>query len=82
MENRGLQYAKAFARVLPPLPPREDGAAEEEEEDGDDVAATEQVYSKVQPPLFSQLSSSMKICLYLHSTLQNALSPLQIQINK
>lgn len=80
MENQVFQYAKAFARVLAPLPPREDGDDEEEVVDGDDVAATEQVYSKVQPP-FSQLSSSMKICLYRHSTLQNALSPLQIYIN-
>lgn len=67
-----IQYANAF--LLPFLPLLPEG---EEDDDGvDDVAAMEQLYPMVQPlfPLIS--SSSMKICLYLHSTLQNALSPL------
>lgn len=73
------QYAKA--RFPPPLlPPRaEDADDEDDDDDGgdDEVAANEQLYSMVQP-LFAAApsSSSMKICLYLQSSLQNALSPL------
>lgn len=66
------------ARCLGPLPLREEEGEEvEEEEDGDEVvAASEQLYSLVQPLFAVVSSSSMKICLHLHSTLQKALSPL------
>lgn len=68
------------ARFLGPLPllREEDDDDDGEEEEVIVVETSEQLYSLVQP-LFAVVldsSSSMKICLHLHSTLQNALSPL------
>lgn len=73
------------ARFLGPLPllREEDDDDDGEEEEVIVVETSEQLYSLVQP-LFAVVldsSSSMKICLHLHSTLQNALSPLYMYMS-
>lgn len=73
------QYAEASARLLVLLLCLEAGVVLVEDEDEDAEEAEAGVMAANEQYSFLRVSSSsMNICLHLHSTLQKAVSPLYI----